>query len=833
MGARFTFQAGPHAHNSPSDDFAPGGLAEDFLRSGCSGRFRGKGFMARIILSIGVLIVSGATVYGQSARSASSLSSYRAFIDQYCVLCHDEVVQSGGLTLTQLDLARIDQNAAEWEKVVRQLRAGMMPPAGMPRPDAAETHVFVSALETALDEAAVANPNPGTKPIHRLNRAEYANSIRDLLALEIDPAEHLPPDAATHGFDNMAEVLNMSATLLEGYVRTASKISRLAVGDPGMSPIEESYQLPQGFSQMEHVEGTPFGTRGGLAVKHFFPLDGEYVFKIKLYHLSTGPLFGQTSPGEQIEVAINGCRVALLDINPSMKPADDIRTPPIRVKAGPKRVSAAFIQRAAGPVQDFHTPFDYALSDLTTGSILGFTGLPHLKTLNIGGPFEIEGPGDTPSRRKIFICKPETASEELACASTIVASFARQAYRRPVTEEDLDYLIRLYHDARAGDGFEAGIRMAVQAILADPEFVFRFERQPTDSTPGTNFRVTELELASRISYFLWSSAPDQELRNLASEEKLRDPAVLEQQVRRMLSDPRSKALATNFAGQWLFLRNLKDVQPDNYIFLDFDVNLREAMLRETELLFDAIVREDRDVLELLNADYTFVNERLARHYGIPNVQGNQFTRVQVRDENRKGLLGHGSVLTLTSMSNRTSPVMRGKWVLENILGVHPPPPPANVPEFKEDAHGEKLVSVRERLEQHWKNPTCAGCHKMMDPIGFSLENFDAVGAWRVSDNGFEIDASGQLVDGTLVDGPASLRRALLAQSETFSRTFTEKLLTYALGRGLEFYDMPVVRSIVREAAQNDNRFSAFALGIVKSVPFQMKRTEASVSVDNP
>ena len=409
-----------------------------------------------------------------------------------------------------------------------------------------------------------------------------------------------------------------------------------------MSPIEESYQLPQGFSQMEHVEGTPFGTRGGLAVKHFFPLDGEYVFKIKLYHLSTGPLFGQTSPGEQIEVAINGYRVALLDINPSMKPADDIRTPPIRVKAGPQRVSAAFIQRAAGPVQDFHTPFDYALSDLTTGSILGFTGLPHLKTLNIGGPFEIKGPGDTPSRRKIFICKPETASEELACARTIVASFASQAYRRPVTEEDLDYLIRLYHDARAGDGFEAGIRMAVQAILADPEFVFRFERQPTNSTPGTNFRVTELELASRISYFLWSSAPDQELRDLASEEKLGDPGVIEQQVRRMLSDPRSKALATNFAGQWLFLRNLKDVQPDNYIFLDFDVNLREAMLRETELLFDAIVREDRDVLELLNADYTFVNERLARHYGIPNVQGNQFTRVQVRDENRKGLLGHGA-----------------------------------------------------------------------------------------------------------------------------------------------------------------------------------------------
>ena len=620
---------------------------------------------------------------------------------------------------------------------------------------------------------------------------------------------------------------------MEGYVRSASKISRMAVGDPEMSPVEETYQLPQGFSQMKHVEGTPFGTRGGIAVTHHFPLDGEYIFKIKFYHLSGGPLFGQTSPGEQIDVAINGERVALLDITTTMKPDQYLRMGPIRVKAGPQRVSASFIQRAAGPVQDFHAPFEYALSNLTTGSILGFTGLPHLKTLNIGGPYKVEGRGNTPSRTKIFVCRPANAGEELPCATKIISSLARQAYRRPVSDVDLDPLLALYEETRNRVDFDAGIRMMIQAILADPEFVFRMERSPDGTAPATNHRISDLELASRISYFLWGSAPDPELLDLAAGNKLRDPAVLEQQLHRMVADPRSENLAKNFAAQWLFLRNLRDVQPDNYIFLDFDVNLREAMLRETELLFDTIVRQDRRILDLLDADYTFVNERLARHYGIPNIQGTAFRRVAITDDNRRGLLGHGSILTLTSLSNRTSPVMRGKWVMENLLGVHPPPPPANVPEFKEDAHGEKLLSVRQRLERHWEDPGCAGCHKMMDPIGFSLENFDAVGGWRVLDNGFEIDASGQLIDGTRVDGPASLREALLRKSDAVVHTFAEKLLIYALGRGLEYYDMPVVRSIARQATDNDSRFSSFVLGIVRSTPFQMRRSEdTEASGDN-
>ncbi len=789
--------------------------------------------MKKVLVSIGVVIVSATLTYGQDVGSRSLVPSNRAMLDQYCVLCHDDVEQAGGLTLANLDWSDVGKNAPEWESVVRKLRAGMMPPAGQARPSDDEVHEFVSALEAGLDEAAASEPNPGRKPMHRLNRAEYANSIRELLAVDIDPAELLPADASTHGFDNMAEVLGVSTTLMEGYVRSASKISRTAVGDPEMSPLEETYQLPQGFSQMEHVEGTPFGTRGGMAVTHHFPLDGEYIFKIKLYHLSTGPLFGQTSPGEQIEIAINGERVALLDINPNMKPAHDIRTGPIGVKAGPQRVSASFIQRASGPVQDFHAPFEYALSDLTTGSILGFTGLPHLKTLNIGGPYKVEGRGDTPSRRKIFVCRPANAGEELPCATEIISSLARQAYRRPVTDVDLDPLLALYEETRNRVDFDAGIRMMIQAILADPEFVFRMERSPDGTAPATNHRISDLELASRISYFLWGSAPDPELLDLAAGNKLRDPAVLEQQLHRMVADPRSENLAKNFAAQWLFLRNLRDVQPDNYIFLDFDVNLREAMLRETELLFDTIVRQDRRILDLLDADYTFVNERLARHYGIPNIQGTAFRRVAITDDNRRGLLGHGSILTLTSLSNRTSPVMRGKWVMENLLGVHPPPPPANVPEFKEDAHGEKLLSVRQRLERHWEDPGCAGCHKMMDPIGFSLENFDAVGGWRVLDNGFEIDASGQLIDGTRVDGPASLREALLRKSDAVVHTFAEKLLIYALGRGLEYYDMPVVRSIARQATDNDSRFSSFVLGIVRSTPFQMRRTEdTEASGDN-
>lgn len=784
------------------------------------------------VVSVGLLLIWTLTAQAQTAiKPAPAPTVNGQMLSQYCVGCHNDDTQMAGFDLTKLDLNRVAKDAPQWEKVVRKMRAGMMPPAGMPRPDKGTMQTFTVALETSLDRVAIEKPNPGRKPIHRLNRAEYANSVRDLIGIEVDAAALLPPDDSTNGFDNIAEVLSVSPALMEGYVRAASKISRMAVGDKEMNPIVESFTLPQGFSQLKHVDGTPVGTRGGMAFSHYFPLDAEYVFKINFYHLSTGPLFGQSTPGEKLEVAINGERVALLDINPNLKINEDVRTPPIKIKAGPQWVSAAFIQRAAGPIQDFHTPFEYALSDLTTGSILGFTGLPHLKTLGISGPFNVTGPGDTPARQHVFVCQPASASDEGPCAKKIIQSLARQAFRRPVNDSDVKTLMDLYQVGRSKGDFDSGIRMAVQAILADPEFVFRFERKPSNVAAGKNYKLTDVELASRLSYFIWSSAPDAELLALAEEGKLSQPANLDKQVRRMLGDPRSRSLAENFAGQWLFLRNLKAVQPDNYIFIDFDTNLKDSMLRETELFFDSIVREDRNVIELLNANYTFVNERLAKHYNIPNVKGDRFRRVLLPDPNRWGLLGHGSILTLTSLSNRTSPVQRGKWVMENILGVHAPTPPPNVPLLKEDQHNEKLLSVRQRLESHRENPSCAACHQMMDPIGFSLDNFDAVGAWRVTDNGFKIDASGKLVDGTAINGPSSLREALVAQSDTFRGTLAEKLLTYALGRGLDYYDMPVVRSVVREAGRNENRFSAFVAGIVKSSPFQMRRAEDNQTVE--
>ncbi len=699
----------------------------------------------------------------------------------------------------------------------------------MPRPNAATINAVAKSIEDELDQVAAANPNPGRPALHRLNRAEYGNSVRDLLALDVDVAGFLPPDDASHGFDNMAEVLNVSPTLMEGYVRAAGKISRLAVGDPGMSPLVETYHVPQAFSQTRHVEGTPLGSRGGIAVVHNFPADGEYIFKMTFYYSSIGPMFGASQKGEKIEIAVNGERAALLDINPNMKVSDDVRTPPIKVKAGPQRISASFLKRFDGPVEDFVMPFEGALDDLSTGHIPGLTGLPHLRDLGISGPYRAAGVGDTPSRRKIFTCRPEAGSDELPCAKKIVSSLARQAFRRPVTPADLEDLLSAYQTGRNRGDFDSGIRMAVQAIVADPEFVFRFERTPANVAAGKNYRVSDLELASRLSYFLWSSAPDEELIAVASAGKLKDPAILEKQVRRMLADPRAEALAANFAGQWLYLRNLKDVQPDVYVYPDFDNNLRQSMRRETELFFDSFVREDRNVAELLSANYTFVDERLARHYGIPNITGNRFRRVALTDPNRFGLLGQGSILTVTSYANRTAPTVRGKWIMDNLLGAPPPNPPPNVPPLKENAEGAKPLPVRVRLEEHRTNPACAGCHKMMDPIGLSLENFDAVGAWRIHDNGFPVDPVGKLVDGTKVDGPVSLRLSLVEHSDAFLRTFTEKLLTYALGRGIEYYDMPAVRAIDREAARNDNRFSWFVVGIVKSTPFQMKRAEDTES----
>ena len=744
---------------------------------------------------------------------------------RYCVACHNDASKSGGLSLKRLNASHPEQNAAEWEKVIVKLRAGMMPPSGAPRPDAAAIDSFASSLEEALDNASAAHPNPGRPALHRLNRFEYANSVRDLLDVEVDPAAYLPADDMSHGFDNMAEVLNVSPTLMEGYIRAAGRISRMALGDPGMKPIVETYHVPSTLSQVRHLEGAPFGTRGGIVAHHNFPADGEYVFRISLYFTTNTLVYGTFQKGEQIELAVNGERVALLDFNPAMKVDDDLRTPPIKVKAGPQTISAAFIQKASGPVEDLLAPYEHSLGDLFAGRTIGITALPHVRDLGIDGPYRVTGVSDTPSRHRIFGCRPASAGDELPCARQIVSALARRAYRKPLVDADLEDLLSAYQSGRNSGSFETGIRQALQLILANPQFVFRFERAPSDAAPGTNYPVSDLELASRLSYFLWSSAPDEELLNLASNRKLRDPAVLERQVTRMLADKRADALATSFAGQWLALRNLDDAQPDLFLYPNFSRNLLQSMRRETELFFEYIMHEDRPITELLTANYTFVDELLAKLYGIPNVEGERFRRVAITDENRRGLLGQASILTVTSYANRTSPVVRGKWVMDTLLGAPPPKPPANVPPLKENIAGAKPLPVRARLEEHRSNPVCASCHKMMDPIGFALENFDALGAWRWNDSGFAVDATGQLVDGTKVDGPASVRRSLVGHFDAFIRTFTEKLLTYALGRGVEYYDMPTVRAIDREAASQGNRFSSFILGIVRSTPFQMRRAE--------
>ncbi len=796
----------------------------------------------RILFSTVLVILSAVPAYPELPGVASLFSSHasppqsraaenNALLDQYCVYCHDDDLKEGGLTLAEVDLSQPGQHAAKLELMIRKLRAGMMPPPGLPRPDPAVLKALVADLESGVDMAAAAAPNPGRPVLHRLNRTEYAISIRNLLGLEVNAEALLPPDDMSQGYDNMSDVLTISPSLLEGYMSAAGKISRLAVGDLEATPVVETYVVPQAISQMKHIEGTPFGTRGGMVVRHNFPADGDYTFWMSFYYASIGGFFGDNiqAEGEQIEVSIDGERVAILDIDRKMKTTDDLRTPPIKVTAGPHAVSAAFIKRMAGPVQDFVMPFERALVDLSTGHFPGLTGLPHLRNLGINGPYDITGVSETPSRGKIFTCRPADASEELSCAREILLSMSRLAFRRPVTDDDFEHLRYFFESGSKEGGFDSGIRLSLQAILADPEFIFRFERTPPDVEPGSNYRITDLELASRLSFFLWSTGPDDELIQVASDGKLKDPAVLKQQVERLLADSRSETLATNFASHFLHLQNLEDVHPDAYLFPDWDYNLTQSMRRETEMFFDSIVREDRNVVDLLTADYTFADGRLARHYKIPNIVGNRFRRVQVTDENRRGLLGHGSILTLTSMANRTSPVVRGSWLMEVILGTPPPSPPANVPPFQEDEDGQKLLSVRQRMESHRANPACASCHDVMDPLGFSLENFDAVGAWRTKDNGFEIDPSGTLSDGTPLNGTASLREYLVGRQDLFITNFTRNLLMFAMGRVLQHYDMPAVRAIVREAGENDNRFSSFVMGIVTSTPFQMRVAEDTES----
>jgi hypothetical protein len=771
-----------------------------------------------------------------------------ALLDKYCVTCHNSKTKVAGLTLDKADLANVPADAEMWEKVIKKLHTGAMPPLGMPKPDKAAVDGFLTWLETSIDKAAAAQPNPGHPALHRLNRAEYANAIRDLLSLDIDSSAYLPADDASFGFDNVASVLGLSPALQERYIAAAGKISRLAVGDPATGPIVDTYRVRSDISQDDHIEGLPLGTRGGVLIHHNFPLDGEYVIKVKLLKSTVDLLFGGNAQDETLEIAVNGDRVKTLTINPKKKaePTPEVKVksdgfdpaaatklsmsqPPdslearLFVKAGPQTVTVAFLKKTLAPVEDLVEPFERSTFDPSDPK-----GLPHVLSVSIGGPFEAKGSGDTPSRRRIFTCQPKTASEEIPCAHKILSTLATRAYREPVTDSDLETLLGFYQEGRNKGNFENGIEMALRRMLASPQFVFRFERDPSNVAPDTNYRIGDLDLASRLSFFLWSSIPDDELIRLAGQGKLKNPAVLEQQVRRMLADPRSQAMVDNFAGQWLYLRNLRGVAPDLETFPNFDDNLRQAFKTETELFFGSIMHEDHNVLDLLNANYTFVNDRLARHYGIPNIYGSQFRRVPVIDDARRGLLGQGSLLIVTSVATRTSPVQRGKWLLENIMATPPNPPPAGVPPLKENAAGGKPLTVRERMEQHRANPACAGCHKVLDPLGFALDNFDAVGAWRtLGEDGSPIDATGVLADGTKVNGPVDLRNALLSRPDVFVGTMTEKLMTYALGRGVEYYDMPAIRAIVHESARNDYRFSSLILGVVKSTPFQMRRSQES------
>jgi mono/diheme cytochrome c family protein len=759
-------------------------------------------------------------------------TQYRALLDQYCVTCHNERLKTAGLMLDKLDVSDPSAGSEVWEKVIRKVRVGMMPPQGAPRPDPATQRELVSWLETKLDGAAAIRPDPGRPLAHRLNRAEYANAIRDLLALDVDATTLLPPDNSGYGFDNIAEVLGLSSVLLEGYLNAAGKISAMAVGDPDTPLASETFRVRQDASQDVHLDGLPLGSVGGLLTRTVLPVDGEYQIQVRLYRTNLGVMRGLENP-HQLEVSVDGERVHLgsfggtadfqaLLANPTLA-ADDVDSRFARrliLKAGPHQIGATFLQVTA-PRPWRLQPFVRSSTDT-----LDVAGEPHIDTLTVIGPFNPTGPGDTPSRRRVFFCRPVTTDQEDACAHQIIARLARRAYRRPVKTRDLEPLLNFYRRGRQAKDFERGIELALQRILADPEFVFRVEQDPPNVAPGRLYRIGDLELASRLSFFLWSSIPDDELLGIASRGTLRAPAVLEHQVQRMLRDPKSQALVTNFAGQWLYLRNLKNQIPNWLEFPDFDDNLRQAFRQEAELFFESILREDRSALDLMTADYTFVNERLARHYGLPNVYGSHFRRVPVPDT-RRGLLGKGAILMVSSHSDRTSPVVRGKWILDNLLGAPPPAPPANVPPLKEVNQGEggRTLTMRERMEEHRSNPVCANCHKLMDPIGFSLENFDAIGAWRTRDGGTfgtPIDASGQLMDGTKVDGVVSLRRALLRDPEIFVGTLTEKLLTYGLGRGLTASDMPVVRAIVRGGATRDYKFSSLILGVVRSAAFQMR-----------
>ncbi len=759
---------------------------------------------------------------------------HNALVNQYCLSCHNSRTQTAGLALDTISAEDLDANWEAWEKVVRKLRARQMPPAGARRPDEATYQAALASLETSLDSVAAATPNPGrTDTFRRLNRTEYHNAIRDLLALEVDVASLLPGDASSYGFDNVT-VGNLSPTLLERYVSAAEKISRLAVGRTGRAPGGTTVRTRPDLTQEKHLDGLPVGTRGGVLVPHTFPVDGEYEITIRLARDRNEHIEGLSEPHE-LELLLDGARVHLFTVEPAdireehaanYQPSQDtldahltLRVP---VTAGPHTIGVTFPSKPSLLLETARQPYEAHFNYYRHPRIQ-----PAVYEVSIVGPYDATGPGDTPSRGRLFVCRPEHPDEDDTCARRILSTLMRRAYRRPVTEDDLQTPFELYQAARTADGgvdFDAGIEMGLTAILVSPEFLFRIERDPAGAVSDMPYRISDLELASRLSFFLWSSIPDDELLDMAVGGALSQPAVLEQQVRRMLADSRSENLVTNFAAQWLHLRNLDAITPDMRLFPDFDDNLRQAFRQETELFVDSVLREDRSVLDLLRANYTFLNERLAKHYGIPHVYGSRFRRVTFDEGGtRGGLLRHGSILFVTSYATRTSPVIRGKWILDNLLGVPPPPPPPNVPELEDTATGEQARSMRERMAAHRANPVCASCHRLMDPIGFALEHYDAVGRWRTTEAGAPIDASGTLFDGTTFNGVAELQEVLLQRPALFVTTLAEKLLTFATGRGVEYYDASAIRTIVREAQTADYRFSSLVLGVVNSMPFQMRR----------
>ena len=771
---------------------------------------------------------------GRPGGTVATPEQARAVLKRYCVDCHNDAELAGEISFEKTDPASIAAHADVWERVLRKLTTRTMPPQDEPRPDADTYGTFAAWLTTELDRSAT--QNPGRPALRRLNRSEYANAIRDLLGFDVDVASLLPPDDSAFGFDNIGDLLNVSPSLLERYLGAADRVSALALGDPSAEAGAATYRSRGDQSQSEHLEGMPLGTVGGLAADHYFPLDGQYELKVALLRTNLDAIRGLEHT-HQLEIAVDGERVLLETIGgerdaeqkgqliPDRSDAVDarlrVRAP---VKAGEHRITAAFI-RKIGEGTNRLRPFDRSNADTYDS-----TGRPHVQSLTVTGPYSPEGSGDTASRRRILTCAPESSADEPRCAREILSTIARRAYRRPVDDSDLERLMPFFEAGRAGGNFDSGIQLALRRVLASPAFVFRVEQEPPDVAPGSAYRISDIELATRLSFFLWSSLPDDELVASAAAQRLHEPEVLQAEVLRMLADPRADALVANFAGQWLHLRNLENINPNSDFFPDFDNDLRQAFRRESELFFGSVMRENRSVLDLMTADYTFVDERLARHYGIPNVYGSQFRRVALGAglESRRGLLGKGGVLMATSHADRTAPTLRGKWVMENLLGSPPPPPPAAVPPL-EEAPGAAPRTMRERMQKHRAAPACFSCHGLIDPLGFAMENFDAVGRWRDYDGTNAIDASGGLPNGTAVTGVAALREALVKDPRLFAGTFTEKLLTYALGRGLQHYDMPVVRGILREAAANEYRFDSIVLAIAQSAPFTMRTKQAAAN----